>query len=122
MSKSDLRNRNVNELANEYVSAAIAHGNASTSGDYREANLQHDIVQDVYRELRSRGKSAQNVLLGLLDHPNEAVRGWAAFHALEFAPEKGEPVLEALSRSLGISGFNAEMTLKEWRKGSLKFP
>jgi hypothetical protein len=122
MTKCDFQSRSVNQLAQEYVSAAIAHGNASTAGDHSEANRQHDTIQDVYRELRSRGKSAQNVLLGLLEHPNEAVRGWAAFHALEFAPNEAEPVLEVLSESPGISGFNAEMTLKEWRKGTLKFP
>jgi hypothetical protein len=121
MSKRDFQSRSVNQLAQEYVSAAIAHGKASTS-DYREANRQHDIIQDVYRELRSRGRSAQKVLLGLLDHPDEAVRGWAAFHCLEFAPKEAEPVLGTLSKSTGISGFGAEMTLKEWRKGSLKFP
>jgi hypothetical protein len=48
--------------------------------------------------------------------------GWAAFHALEFAPKEAVPVLEALSKSRGISGFDAEITLKEWRKGTLKFP
>jgi hypothetical protein len=121
MSRHDFQNKSVNQLAQEYVSAAIAHGQVSTF-DHREANRQHDIIQGVYRELRSRGRGAQNVLLGLLDHPDEAVRGWAAFHCLEFAPNEAEPILEMLSKSPGISGFTSEMTLKEWRKGSLKFP
>lgn len=96
MSNRDFQGVSINQLAHEYVSAAIAHRNASTS-DYREANRQHDIVQDLYREIRCRERSAQNVLLGLLDHPDEAVRGWAAFHSLEFAPKEAERVLEMLS-------------------------
>lgn len=112
----------INDLLQRYASAAIAHSAASTSGRYRVANSEHDVIQMTYRELRSRGKSVQRALLGLLDHPKEAVRGWAAFHALEFAPEDAEPVLEALSKSPGISGLDAGITLKEWRKGTLKFP
>jgi len=63
-------------------------------------------------------------LLGLLDSPDVGVKLWAASHALEFAPTDGELVLEALSRSseIGISKLTAETTLKEWKKGSLKFP
>lgn len=46
-----------------------------------------------------------------------------AAHALDFAPEKGEPVLESLAGVQGsLIGFDAEMTLKEWRKGELRFP
>jgi hypothetical protein len=62
------------------------------------------------------------VLLSLLDHPSNAVRAWAAFHALEFAPQEAEPVLEDLSKIPGIEGLDSEITLREWRKGTLKFP
>jgi hypothetical protein len=111
----------LNELLKEYASAAVTHGEATTIGDYRKANTQYDVIQAVYRELRSLGQPAQHALLGLLDHPEDAVKAWAASHALEFAPKEAEPVLEALSKSSSISGFSAEMTLKERRKGSLKF-
>lgn len=122
MSKRDFEVRSVNDLLKEYITAASAQGTATSTGDYRKANSQHDRVQAIYREFRSRGKSAQHVLLGLLGYPDEAVQCWAACHALEFAPQEAEPVLEKLSSCQSICGFNAEMTLKEWRKGSLKCP
>jgi hypothetical protein len=46
----------------------------------------------------------------------------SAAHALEFAPEKGRPVLEALSTEEGMTGFSAQMTLDAWQKGQLRFP
>lgn len=83
-------------------------------------NANHDIVADVYRELRRRG--SESILLALLDNPDAGVRAWAASHALEFAPDQGEPVLKALASDEGLLGFSAEMTLREWRKGTLSFP
>ena len=80
------------------------------------------MVSAVYRELRARGKTAQNALLPLMTDPDDAVRGWSAAHALEFAPEQAEPVLTALADSRGVSAFSAKMTLREWRKGNLSFP
>jgi hypothetical protein len=43
---------------------------------------------------------------------------------MEFAPTEGEPVLTELAESeeSGFIGFDAEMTLREWRKGRLRFP
>jgi hypothetical protein len=58
----------------------------------------------------------------LLEDPDPGVRAWPAAHALEFAPELGENVLEALAAEGGLTGFDAEMTLEVWRGGTLKFP
>lgn len=122
MKVSQLPKASVADLLKAYAEAAAAHGAASAKGDYRKANPQHDSLAVIYRELRARGSEAQRSLLGLLDHPDEAVRGWAASHALDFAPDEGEPVLEALTTSAGIWKLTSEMTLKEWRKGTLSFP
>ena len=80
------------------------------------------MVADVYRELRARGAEAQSALLPLLDHENDAVKCWAASHALEFAPERGEPVLTRLARGRLALAFSARQTLREWRNGNLSFP
>jgi len=116
------RDMDTNGLLQHYVSVAIAHSNATRTANYHAANSQYDTLQTIYRELRSRGASVQRTLLALLDHPNNGVRGWAAFHALEFASKEAEPVLEDLSKMSGIEGFTWEVTLEEWRKGTLKFP
>jgi len=58
----------------------------------------------------------------LLSSPDFGIRGWEAAHVLEFATEFGEPVLEALKNEPHSVGFSAEMTLKIWREGKLRFP
>lgn len=110
------------ELLRLYERSTIEHGKASEGGDYRTANRESETISSVYRELRSRGVETQKALLRLLNHADVHVRVMAAAHALEFAPEKGEPVLTEISQSLGIPALNAGMALKEWRKGSLRFP
>ena len=122
MKKISLKESTVADLLKTYVIAASAHGNAIASGNYRAANANHDIVAAAYRELRTRGIEEQRKILGLLDHPDESVRGWAASHALEFAPDEGRVVLEVIAKGEGIRALAAETTLIEWRQGTLKFP
>lgn len=58
----------------------------------------------------------------LLGHAERGVRLWAASHALEFAPEEAQRVLDNLVLLKGsLVGFSAEMTLREWRAGRLQF-
>lgn len=111
----------LDELLARYVQAAIEH--AEKDAPTCRVNRAAEVIAVVYAELRKRGPQAQNALLVLLDHPNAAVRAWAGAHALDFAPEQGEPVLVALSeQEEGLIGFNAEMTLDVWRAGELRFP
>lgn len=84
------------------------------------ANRQHGIISAIFRELRER--DLQDALLPLLESQDRDVRAWAAAHALTFAPDKGRRVLEHLSKESGIVALEAEMTLREWRAGRLKFP
>ena len=75
-----------------------------------------------YRTLRARGLGSQVKLLDLLRDSDAGVRGWVASHALEFSPEKGEPVLVELAAQPGVVGLDAQMVLEEWRAGRLTFP
>lgn len=120
----DARNQSTDlpELLSLYERAAIAHGKASETGDYKTANKEYQIVAAVYRELRAQGVEKQKALLRFLNHSDAHVRVWAGAHALEFAPERGEAVLTEISQSTGIPALDAELTLEEWRKGNLRFP
>jgi hypothetical protein len=108
------------ELLASYCQAGRAHGQATLDGDLDVANENADRIAAIYRELRRRG--AESVLLTLLNSRDEGVLAWAAAHALEFAPERGEPALVSLSERPGLIGFEAEITLGEWRSGRLRFP
>jgi hypothetical protein len=116
--KSTVESKSNEELVRLYERAAHDHRQAT---DAEAGNKAAHLVALIYRELRKRGLAAQSLLLPLLDAPDFGVRGWAGAHALEFAPEKGEPVLEALSNEPRSLGFSARMTLKVWREGTLKF-
>lgn len=107
------------ELVAQYADAASVHGEATVTGSH-PANDEADLIAAVYRELRRRG--SESALLVLLESREEGVRGWAGAHALEFAPEQGEPVLAELAESPGLHGFDAQITLREWRAGRLTFP
>lgn len=123
MKARSLPRASVAELLDAYRKAAKIQSSSTLTGDYKTGNPQADIIATIYRELRNRGGDAQNALLDLLDDEDAGVRGWAAAHALEIAPAKGIPVLEALAQSEPWPlNTNAEMTLKVWKKGELRFP
>jgi hypothetical protein len=41
---------------------------------------------------------------------------------MEFAPDRGLPILEEIARGDDLTSLSAEVVLKEWRKGTLRFP
>jgi len=113
----------IQTLVQAYRECAAAHGRASFGGDYKTANWNADLIAEIYRELRRRGVEAQAFILPLLNDDDPSVRVWTATHALDFAPDKGEPVLMELSKiGKGACRLDAEMTLIEWKNGRLKFP
>ena len=109
-------------LLDEYVTSAIAHGQATLSGANREGGRHADNIARLYSAIRSLGTVARQSLLALLEHNDHSVRVWAAAHSLEYAPEMAKPVLEVEASRPGMIGFSAKMTLEEWRKGRLHFP
>ncbi len=123
LTKIDFEKADLQTLVKEYREASVAHGKASFSGNYRIANRNADTIINIYRELRRRGREAQNSILPLLTDEDLNVRAMAAAHALEFAPELGEPVLIELSQlGRGLHRLEAEVCLDQWRNGTLEFP
>jgi hypothetical protein len=116
----NLREASIGELVQEYEQAAVAYEQALDAADHRAANRAADRIAGAYRELRSR--AATTHLLPLLKRADENVRSFVAAHALEFAPEQGEPVLQELASRPGRRRTPAEYALKAWREGKLKFP
>jgi hypothetical protein len=118
-----IQQESISSLVERYTAAAASHGQATEAGDHKKANRAADSIAAIYRELRQRGADAQKHLLALLTHPDPGVRGWAGAHALEFAPSDGERALLQLATiRKSLVAFSAEMTLKVWREGRLRFP
>jgi hypothetical protein len=115
-----LQGATIEELVQEFERAGVAYDQALGAADHRAANRAADRIAGAYRELRSRAAAPH--LLPLLKSENEYVRTCVAAHALEFAPEQGEPVLLWLAARPGPHRTAAKYALKEWRAGTLKFP
>lgn len=123
MNRREIKRAEITELVKAYSDAAVDHGRASAVGDYMMANLRAKELISIYQELRARGREAQGALLPILENHDANARLWAAVHALEFAPERSEPVLVQLaSGPNGPSRLDAEWSLRQWREGTLRFP
>lgn len=124
MRKGQLSKASVSELIAVYREAALTHRTGSRTGGYKKANAAYKTLADVSRELRLRGADAEREFLELLKDPQIGVRGWAAYNALEFAPEQACEVLEEIaSGPSSLEEMSAELVLEQWRAGTLKvFP
>lgn len=122
MTRAQLHDTSLEELLSAYAVAAIQHEKATEGSDYRAANMAHDGIAAIHRELAARGERALRSLVPLLSRAEPAVRHWAAAHLLLVEPSLAEPVLAALSELPGAVGLGSGMVLKEWKKGGLHFP
>lgn len=105
-----------------YEESAALHGQASQDGDHRGANAQYKRITATWKELRGRGAEGRAALLQLMSSRNPHVQVWAASHVLEFAPGPAEALLERLAGGPpSVVRLDAEMTLKEWKTGHLRF-
>ena len=112
----------IDDLIGHYATAALLHGKNTISGNYRETNRHHDIIAAIYRELKLRGDEAVKRLTELLENDDDSVKVWAAAHTLEFNELECSNILEKIGLDRGLVPLAARMTLREWRKGTLKFP
>jgi hypothetical protein len=103
----------------EYVTAAQAHGAGTEEGSATITNRAYDRIVKAFSILLGYGKAGRQAILSLCDHENRSVRSWAAAHSLKYDAKKAEATLKELSEGPGLLAFSAEMTLKEWKKGTL---
>jgi hypothetical protein len=91
-------------------------------GNPRRWNRLVDEAQLYHLRLRESEEGRAGIE-GLLADGEPEVRGWAAAHALLWAPEKARPVLEALQQDPAAHWerqHSAEMTLQVFDKGELR--
>jgi len=121
--------KNLNEIEQQYVNAALIHSAASANGDYRTVNKKAKELKIIFKEIENNAVD-KKILLVLLNHERIAVRTWAGAHLLGLKYEigKAEEVLQEISRLKGnnieenLRIFSAKTTLDVWKKqGYLKF-
>lgn len=106
----------------EFIEASIQRESAIEKGNARVANKNYDRQMEIVEDWRNNSDVDMKTLEVYLEHENDSVKLDIAFILLPVLPEKAEEVLEKLSLKKGSPArFDAEMTLREWRKGHLKF-
>lgn len=123
MSTIDSNNRN--NIIQKYITACKAHGIASQAGKYKIANKEYSILLEIYKELEKNISIAEEIFKELLENKDIHVKIWASSHSLvlKIEKDKAEKNLIEISKMQGIGTLrlDAEMTLKQWREGKLKF-
>ena len=119
--RTDVRCTDLDSLLAEYADAAMAHRRASREGNDKVANPAYKRLSSIVQALWMRGAEGREALLRLLDDPRIEVRGWAAAHALEIAPERAVAVLDELaSGPPSLEEFSAKMVLQQWHAGTFR--
>jgi len=104
-----------------FAAAAAEWGKANAASDWRRANGLHDELVAALREVAVGGGGSIGRVLALMEDADDAVAGWAATFALRFEPARAMDVLARLAKRPGLAGHAMEVTLREWRKGTLEF-
>ena len=110
------------DIVSIFRNAASDHGRATVAGHPERANAAAQSLTAAYLELRRRGVRAQRMLLPLLHDADASVCVWAGMHALEFEPVVAEQALQSAAEGDSIVAFDAHITLREWRNGTLRLP
>lgn len=109
------------ELIEKYAMAAEAYGKAIENGDARESNRQFQVVESSFKALKEQGAVGLKSIAALLSSEISGVRLWSAAHLLNYPEYKSLLVLEKLKASSSILALTAEITLEQWRNGTLKY-
>jgi hypothetical protein len=91
-------------------------------GDSERANREFDDLTAIYREFKRRGTGAFDALIASSWDRDANVRAAVGWALIEVFPEKAREILNDVATQPGLAGFSAEMTLREWENGHLKFP
>lgn len=104
------------DLISYYIDICMQWGYSGTAG---KANKIYDKIRSTERKLKETEEGTQQ-LISILSHSDGYVRLNAASTLLNIVPREAEKCLEELSKERGTLGFISEITLQEWRKGTLK--
>lgn len=117
--------KNIEEIKEEYIDAAILYFESSSDGNYRVINKQYRILKKIF-QLIEKGTISKDFLTDLLLHDSIYVRTWAEVHmlGLNYETDKAEAELSKVANGpeKGVVSFDANNTLRAWiKQGYLKF-
>jgi len=103
------------------INSIIIHRRDSENGNYKNANKHFKIFTKEMCKILNQDKSF-SILTELLKNEHPEVRSAAAYFLLPYDKKTAEKALASLFKEGNGIGFNARMIMKEWKKGTLKFP
>lgn len=109
------------ELIKKYIAASINYGAAQEEGDSKKVNKNAAAIRKIRLQFKENYPLYAKELEPLLQHENDYVRLKSAFDLLPVMTDKAEETLLELSVRKGLIGFEAEITLQEWKKGNIKY-
>ena len=95
MRKLDLVHLTNAELANRFAEAAKKRGRAIREGEVRDANRMYHYMDAIHSILRSRGLTARQELLPLLDGEDRYVQYYTAIQLLGVVPDRAREIIES---------------------------
>lgn len=109
------------KLLTDFINAAIKRETALECGNVKIANKKYAEMDRIREQWMEEPEGLPELLEPLLAHESDAVKLAAAFTLLRFTPEQCECVMEEIASKGGDTAFEAEMTLREWKNGRIKF-
>lgn len=106
-------------VVNKYIKASINYGMAQEEGDAKKVNKNAGIIRKIRVQFKEDYSQYVYYLEQLLEHENDYVRLKSAYDLLPILTDKAENTLLELAKKKGLLGFEAEMTLQEWKNGNL---
>ncbi|GLT08390.1 hypothetical protein ACFQFQ_16870 [Sulfitobacter porphyrae] len=107
------------DLLVRYRNAAYEHSIASADGRYKVANKAYDEIQSILEEISLSNRDDE--LFELYEDAEPGVQLWAATHTLEIDSLRAEQKIKELVNDPSIIGLSAQMTLRGWRAGKIRF-
>lgn len=109
---------NIQQALDLFEKYSISQGKALDVGNSRVANYNYDRIEDVVRYLREKKELSR--LSVFYTHSNAYVKLGAAAYLLPVFEKESLKVMKEIVKTKGILSLDAEMTIKEWKKGNLR--
>lgn len=111
----------IQTLVEEFVKLTLANYDAKVNSDYNTANRHFRAADKCICNIKQYPNWTE-MFTPLLDHEHVSVRIRAASILLPYETRKSEQVLKKCRYTSGEEGFVAQMVLRQWKAGQLKFP
>jgi Domain of unknown function (DUF2019) len=121
MTRTELRDKSIEDLVDLFVGIALDQDKAIRSDDNATFNRLFDRMDAIKEELKKRPGDQRRTLIRLYSHPNVQVRLKSAIATLAIEPEKARGLLQVIadSRDYPQAG-DAGMTLDSLERGIFK--